>query len=417
MVLLQGCQPNQEVPPYAPVPACASSSFCDDASGFHPASGVDYIELRSDLGPNANYPTGCVASSAGVECSGATDTASCQKSVATITPAWSDVPGDTLSLITTAGNQVQTIALNSQSLIQFLAPIDSAQEAVLLARAADYIVDCSAPMSQVVQAVSGGYQVTATTGTGCGPGMDVYSHTLLVSTNGSITDQNSVLVMQTQPNCVAGRRPAGLCQPRPTRWQAPLGQHFAAMAALEAASVDAFRVLRAELKCHGAPRSLQELCKRAAADEVRHARVTGRLARRFQGLPVATQVAARPLRPLEQVALENEIEGCVRETFGALVGCWQAEHAAEPVVRTTMAGIAADELRHAALSWQVRTFAESRLTRRARTELAAARRQAIRSLRTELEAEPAPAVAKAAGLPSAAQAQALLSSMEREIWR
>ncbi len=413
-VLLQSCQPAEEAPPgslpAAEVAACPSASWCDAASRLHPASAVDYLELRTFNLTDAPYPTGCVAAAAGTKCGTATDPTSCRLAVATITP-WGIVGR---ALVATTGDRVQTV--DPGSLASFLVPIDSEQEAFLLAMAAYYRIDCTAPMDRVVQAVPGSYQILGVTGSGCGPGQDIYRHTLLVSTDGTISEQSAELLMKTEPNCVIGRRPEGLCQPRALRAQAPLGRHFADMAQLEAASVDAFVVLRAELMSHGAPASLLHLCTRAAADEVSHARVTRRLARRFRGRLVPVQVVARPLRSLPQVALENEIEGCVRETYGALLGCWQAAHAAEPSIRQAMAGIAADELRHAALSWQVRNWAVRRLGRTTRSELQAARRQAIHTLRAELRLAPSPVVAAAAGLPDPTQALELAAQLERELW-
>jgi len=75
-----------------------------------------------------------------------------------------------------------------------------------------------------------------------------------------------------------GRRPVGYSPPlapEPTN----LGAHFARMAALEAASVIAFRTLARELAFHRAPLALVRGCRRAARDEIRHARATGALIR------------------------------------------------------------------------------------------------------------------------------------------
>ena len=179
--------------------------------------------------------------------------------VAAIAPDWGFLNWSFYSLLTMKGDRVQRVSLTPGSLIQFLAPVDSEQEAVFLARAARYAVDCAAPIDQTVLAVPGGYQVIATTGSGCGPGMDIYRHRLRVSPDGTITDEHAELIQPTQPNCVISRRPDGLCRPRTLPAQAPLGQYFAAMAQLEAASVDAFSVLGAELKSHGAAHSLQAL--------------------------------------------------------------------------------------------------------------------------------------------------------------
>lgn len=204
MGLLHGCQSIDEPAPeapYAELPICASSSWCDDVSHLRPASAVDYIELRSPLG-NGTSPSGCVIAAAGTKCSGATDAASCRRAVASFTPNWYLFGPGLYSLITTVVDRVQTAAEDQTKLAAFLVPIDSEWEATLVVRAASYGVDCAAPMNQVVRSVPGGYEVIASTGTGCGPGQDVYRHTLLVSADGTITDQSKELIRKTDPNCI-----------------------------------------------------------------------------------------------------------------------------------------------------------------------------------------------------------------------
>ncbi len=59
----------------------------------------------------------------------------------------------------------------------------------------------------------------------------------------------------------------------------------------------------------------------AAADEVRHARTMGTLAEAAGATAAPTQHKAQwQTRPLYALALENAIEGCVCETFAALMG-------------------------------------------------------------------------------------------------
>jgi hypothetical protein len=115
-------------------------------------------------------------------------------------------------------------------------------------------------------------------------------------------------------------------------------------------------------------------------------------------------VHARALRPLAEVAIENATEGCVRETYGAMVAQRQARKAADPRVRSVLQQIAIDEARHAALSWEVDTWAQRKLGRFDRSRLRAARGQAIERLRRELAADPHPALQRDAGLASAEEA-------------
>jgi hypothetical protein len=146
---------------------------------------------------------------------------------------------------------------------------------------------------------------------------------------------------------------------------------------------------------------------RARRDEERHARAMARQAR-MRGAPVsAPRVLRHAIRPLEAVARENAVEGCVNETFGALIAAFQAEHAPRASLRRVFARIAADEVRHAALSWAVARWAEARLDPAARARVAAAR---ARALRTQAGAWPFDAEV---GRPGPALRARLLDGMAR----
>jgi rubrerythrin len=164
---------------------------------------------------------------------------------------------------------------------------------------------------------------------------------------------------------------------------------------------------------HGAPRSFALRSRRAAHDEVRHARDVARLARRLGGRPCKPCVVAlAEVRSLEAIALENAIEGCVRETYGALVAWRQAESALDPVVREVMQRIAEDETRHAELSWRVAEWLEPQLTEAEQTAVLTARHAAFASLRVELgAAQLSPAASALIGLPHDADGIALLDQL------
>ena len=223
--------------------------------------------------------------------------------------------------------------------------------------------------------------------------------------------------------CGVGRRPSGLRARRPTRTRTPekspdteLGRYFAAVAHLEAASVDAFRILEDELVMHGAPRRLVRAASRAARDEVRHARVTSRLARRFGATPELPRVARRARRSLEAIAIENAAEGCVRETFGALEATWQAATARDPEVRAAMKRIAVDETRHAALAWAVDAWALTLLDGAARRRVANARSAAVANLARDVASHKPAGLVRDAGVLDAAHASRLVDTMTRELW-
>jgi hypothetical protein len=220
--------------------------------------------------------------------------------------------------------------------------------------------------------------------------------------------------------CGTGRRPAGFAasaRRRSPRTSSVVARWWAEVAALEEASVGAFRILRRELVAHQAPSPLVRAAERAAQDEVRHARATAIVARRHGVEPRRSRIVRRPVRPLEAIATENAVEGCVRETFGALVALWQARSAADPRVRATMKRIAADEARHAELAWRVAQWLEPKLDAVARERVSRARTAAIAQLRTEVQQEPARALVESAGLPTAAAAISLLENARALLWK
>jgi hypothetical protein len=217
-----------------------------------------------------------------------------------------------------------------------------------------------------------------------------------------------------------GRRPANLGVPEARSGVGVLAAHFERAAFLEAASVHAFVALHDELASLGAPHALLAAARRASADEAAHLRMTARLARRFGGRapPSARALGGAHARAsLIDLARENAVEGCVRETYGALIAWHQARNASDSVIRSTMETIAQDETRHAALSWAVSHWAAERLGRCA-SEATLTRnevRGAIEDLHREVR-EPHEDLVRTAGLPAAAEQKRLLSELEERIW-
>lgn len=216
---------------------------------------------------------------------------------------------------------------------------------------------------------------------------------------------------------VTGRRPRGLRPCAAGRAAGPVARHLARMAHLEAASVPAFTMLARELESHGAPRRLRDAAVRAAKDEARHARVVAGLAERAGGSVQRPRIRARRPRSLEAMAIENAVEGCVRETFGAAVAIAQSLTASDPRVRAAMRRIAIDETRHAELSWRVARWLDGRLDRAARNRVASARRRAARSLIESAGATVHPSLVEQLGIPPAPLAFALASDLARALWQ
>lgn len=197
-----------------------------------------------------------------------------------------------------------------------------------------------------------------------------------------------------------GRRPLGHVDVAPEGDD--LGAVLAWAASLEAASVIAFEDLASRLDGLGAPADLVERCRRAAAEETVHAAEVGALARRFGGeVPAPRRVSVTP--DLRDLALDNAIEGCVREAWGAVVGGWIARSSRDPALRDVYARLFADEVGHALLAWDLHRWLLGALEGEARAEVLAAQEAALARLPAMAAAEVRRSPA-ALGLPSADQA-------------
>lgn len=213
--------------------------------------------------------------------------------------------------------------------------------------------------------------------------------------------------------CVGGRRPAGYRRGRPGG--PAVGAYMAQQAELEAASVRAFADLHDDLIALGAPRSLVRAAVSAAADEVRHARVCRRLAHRHGGAPALCAIGAAPRRTRAQLATDNLVEGCVRETYGAVLASYQARAARDRELRGAMGAIARDEAKHAALSWRLHRWLWPKLSgedQRAALAAAAGARAELQGGAGERDAE----LREVAGLPDAAAARAMLAALGDVVW-
>jgi len=218
--------------------------------------------------------------------------------------------------------------------------------------------------------------------------------------------------------CHTGRRPAGLLPAEVARGSSHVGAYLASCARLEAASVHAFARLARELEAHGTPRRLVARAAGAAADEVRHALSMRAHARRLGGVPLRARIASGSSgpRPLIELALENAVEGCVRETYGALSALWQARAACDVPLRRALRAIARDEARHAELSWDLAAWLDTKLAPAERKTVRAAMHAAVAQLERDVAAEPKLECVHAAGVPGAAQARGLFESLREVVW-
>jgi len=197
---------------------------------------------------------------------------------------------------------------------------------------------------------------------------------------------------------------------------APAAAWLARAAHDEAASVHAFLALAAELSALGAPAGLLARIDAAISDEVRHAALIADLALRHGAAIAPPTIAPTPPRDLLALAVENMVEGCVRETWAALSAAHQARHAATPALRELYAGIAADETRHAELAWAIDAWLHGQLGAAQRAMVAAAGQAAARRLHAELAALADEPGLQALGVPDRASALHLVRGLDAALW-
>jgi len=385
------------------------------------ARDVDYVALRTRGFSGVSYQAEAQAS--GEACSGASDAPACLEQLAATWPGesaeWRTCTQlcQSTAVVLTAGDDVELID-GPAGVRQLLGSIDTPYEAALLARSQGFAAHCD--QTRFAPAEDGFTLITREVVEICP--VTVEAFTLQVSTAG-VVDVTKRVPVPGEGGCI-GRRPAGLHPSSPSTLDVTacnpddgsVGRFFADVARLEASAVHAFRIMAQELAALGAPRPLERAARRAALDEVRHAKLTSRLARRHGAEPRPAEVSPRPLRPLFELALENVVEGCVRETYGAACGRFQAARASDSAIRGELERIARDEARHAELSWRIHGWAQQRLSRHERQALRQAARTAIADLRQELARDPGCAVREVAGMPAPEQALALLDCIEAELW-
>jgi hypothetical protein len=406
-----------------PSPPIAAVDICVDVDGsslpfaFPSAStGVDYVELRDDpyeVPTEPGMPTvkRQLVGQSGTPCASASDAAACKNKLAAITAnaGWDGYAGGQFAparryFAYTRGNEVG-VATDLAGFRTVFGAVDTLEEAALIATLQDYRLKCDGPHAWREGSTSRLRMLHATDWT-CPS--DAEDRMIRVGADGAIE-----IISQEkngEPFGCAGRRFEGFA---PTASDArSVGEWLAQTAQLEAASVPAFERLARELAAHGAPKRLVLAAERAREDEVRHAAAMTAHALRHGASVSSIAVPALPVRPLLEIAIENAVEGCVREAFAALVAHFQAARAATPALRETFAKIAEDETRHAALAHDCDEWLLEKLTPAERARVFEARARALRDLRVDLVSSPDPVSARVLGLPDATSALTLLALVE-----
>ena len=392
---------------------------CDDrgelvsfVEGLNLPLPVDYLGVY--LNQNAGGVTLYQAS--GTPCAGAADQVACKAGLLSGAPtsgfpplyllnSFSFLPAYGYMFVAyTRGDSVGFVS-NSTQLNALFGEIDTANEAGLVFLSMGIAPECRA----IWETDDAYYFTKLSTPVGCSTSSPGYR--LSVTRAG---ETSSTQVGMAKP-CM-GRRPAGLFESSGSS-ASPLGDYYASVAHLEAAAVLAFDVIDRELSRFGAPHALQVRAQRAREDEVRHASRMSELALRWQAHVPCARAAPSSDRSLLAAAMENAVEGCVREAWGALSAHYQAATAREPEAQKLWREIAVDESEHAELSFDLHEWYMTQLENDERSLVEAALEQARLQLRVELAFAPVPhpSVLLGAGVPDPVCAAALFSQLETQV--
>lgn len=392
-----------------------------------PRAPVDALEVVLVSGPSsiaepgdklAAVPT--PLASRGTLCSGASDPAACAQSLGEQRRKLSAgvecseqvcAPYRFAYALSTRGNRARA-EVGPKALKAWLGAIESPVEAWLLLAASEQVsaIRCGDVAHSLQRTVSAGYELrTRVYTSSCEPLLEE-ELTYRVTTDGKVELLARRDLFRDRTTCVVGgRRPAALVSPE-LKANDTAGALFARMAHLERASVAAFDRLATELRALGAEVSLLQRVARARADELRHAGLMEQRSRRHGHALLELHVGAPVPRSLLEIALENAVEGCVRELFGALVVRFQAQRASELELRQELAAIAEDETAHAALAYDVASWLAPRLTRDEQAQVHAAVPQAVAALAERLS-DPSAEQREVCGMPTRAEASALLHEL------
>ena len=405
-----GCKSESNIPltdrGWQP-PSCGENSKVDLLPGLNVSEDIDGLvifRMGVQTGPYTEV-------FGGEPCASALDVQSC---TALLNQA-SENSQYTPSIIVTSGDEVRAIE-GKPDVLAFLGDIDTPEKAFLWMQVNNMGVWCNNPNSAVAPASDGESWIGLYTEmtSSCAPITEDRVE-VKIRVDGSLEELSRVEISR-EPGVCIGRMPPGTLSFSGSSEcvdYSDIGAMFAKHAAYEAASVVAFNHLKAELEHYGAPTVLTDKIQQAANDEVRHAEQVESLAKQYGCQAEEFDVNSGPLRSLEEIALDNLREGCVGETWGALVGLYQADNAKHQTIRQTMKDIAVDEVGHAALSWEIHHWLYGQLSTEVQKRLDAEMQNSIVKLKTKVAASKRKDYELVAGLPDAAESATLLNQLQQ----
>ncbi|HTU61725.1 MAG TPA: hypothetical protein VMF89_24885 [Polyangiales bacterium] len=407
--------------PWVPLTCAKNGEWPFDTIAF--SRPVDYLAqcdpvysaeqlLLPDPGPPTVRPITLIGSA----CDSASDKAACEAAIERQL-AMADCPVTTnicpSFLLVRSGDTVTRVQ-GTSDLAALLGRVDTAVEAALVTYMAHeslmcfetFLRDGGAPweVGSRIRAIDIGYEVETN-----------YNCYGVISTARTLVSRaGDINVLSRHPFCL-GRRPAGLAPAAPCANSSDLGAYFARATQLEAASVFAFEQLARDLARLGAPSELIAFARRSAHEEATHTQMMGGLAQRFGAELEPARITPAASRDALAIAIENAVEGCVRETYGAALACYQAETAQDPAVRAVMARVFEDETKHAQLAWEIAAWLEPQLADADREAVQHARSAAYAQLRSEIETSLSQEARARIGMPSVAVGARLLAQLDQAL--
>ena len=431
-----GAPTPPSTPQLFPAPSiCADPVAPNPLANLQPTVPVDYVEVRRvGLGRGGIAPGFTAVHQAGHRCAGAPGDSSCEQAYEHV-----QLTGGFVSncvqiqcnhhVLYTHGDQLSVISTRD-AFKKFLGPIDSKGEALLWVWANGYeTTDCDGFAKGGLTETNRGFEVKVSKLISDCP-WTTHNYRLAVARDGAISVARDL--GEQKSNMCAGRMPPrhlsylrasqGASAAATSAYaDAPaVAAELAEMAFLESAAVVAFEQLVEELVAYHAPTGLIAAARAAAADERRHARVITNMAEECGAQVVEAALDEVVVRSLLELALDNAREGCIRETYGALLGSYQAQHSQWPAFAHAMHTIAADELRHAAFSWELADWLHTQLSEEEQRQVAATQQAAAAELvlrQVALAANEPSALQEALGRPPQQQAITLATALADGLWQ
>lgn len=391
--------------PWVPFECNVDGSYAIPRSTFQ--AGLDYLGMYRSNPIGADEPTSLQLVLHGTACTGALDQTVCASALKQALAVRTCDKAPCLPFfMATAGDTVARVS-SAAELMRWIGSVDRESDAVLAAVLGEAEIGCWMEFDASTQlhgsrirVIEGGYEIE--TNFSCyGEASTAITH---VDANANVQR------LQKLAFCL-GRRPDTLLAPRANAAANELGGYFSTAAWLEAASVFAFERLTRELTRLAAPHTLIQAALRSTLEEISHARMMQAFALQFGGARTAPELSRGHTRSMLAIALENATEGCVRESYGALLACHQALAARDASLRAVMQQIAQDELRHAQLAWQIAAWLEPQLPQAERERVQLARRAAYAQLSRELTSTLSPPARQLLGLPDPSVAASLLAQL------